>query len=102
MKKWTLDMANAWKRMTPPIRPSRYDLAVFKQFLKQKVKDKGKNIKVLILGSTPEFRDLVNSKGLTAYVCDYNKDNYEALGLLKKTKGEFVHENGIFYSLYLP
>lgn len=88
-QKWTNDMANKWKNYKPPIRPSKDDLAVFRQFLEKKIKEK-KNPKVLILGSTPEFRDLINSKGLTAYVCDYKKDNYTALKLLKKTKGKEI------------
>ncbi len=89
-KEWTYDMAQKWKNYGTPIRPSKDDLRVFREFLKKKIKEKGKDVKVLILGSTPEFRDLVNSKKLTAYVCDYNKRNYKALTLLKKVRGKEV------------
>ncbi len=87
---WTYDMAQKWKNYGAPIRPSKDDLRVFREFLEKKIKQKGKDVKVLILGSTPEFRDLVNSKKLTAYVCDYNKRNYKALTLLKKVRGKEV------------
>ncbi|MBW2982297.1 class I SAM-dependent methyltransferase [Candidatus Woesearchaeota archaeon] len=90
IKRWTLDMANKWKNYKPPIRPSKYDLEVFKKYIKEKAKKYGKDTKILILGSTPEFRDLVSKEKLTAYVCDYNKRNYIALTLLKKYKGKEV------------
>ncbi|MBW2977814.1 class I SAM-dependent methyltransferase [Candidatus Woesearchaeota archaeon] len=90
MKKWTLEMANKWKNYKPPIRPSKWDIAVFSKYLDKKIREKGRDVKVLILGSTPELRDLVNSKKLTAYVCDYSKDNNEALKLLKKVKGKEI------------
>ncbi|TKJ17813.1 hypothetical protein CEE44_04780 [Candidatus Woesearchaeota archaeon B3_Woes] len=89
-QKWTNTMAQVWKNYRPPIRPSKDDLRVFNEFLEKKIKQYGKEVKVLILGSTPEFRDLVNSKKLTVYVCDYNKKNNEALKLLKKVKGKDV------------
>lgn len=89
-QKWTNTMANVWKNYRPPIRPSKDDLRVFNEFLEKKIKKHGKDVKVLILGSTPEFRDLVNSKKLTVYVCDYNKKNNDALRLLKKVKGKEV------------
>ncbi len=92
-KKINYDIANKWKNQSPPIRPSKYDLDVFEKVLDEKIKEKGKDIKVLILGSTPEFRDLINEKGLTAYVSDYSEDNYKALSLLKKTKGKEVFIN---------
>ncbi len=87
---WNNEMARTWQRYKPPIRPSRYELAVFRRFLEQKIKENGKDTMVLILGSTPEFRDIINSKKLTAYICDYNKKNYNSFKLLKKTKGKEV------------
>lgn len=85
---WDTTIVENWKNFKPPARPSRYDLAVFSKYIDLKVKEKGKNVKILILGSTPELRDLVSSKGLVAYVCDYKKENYKALASLKKVKGK--------------
>ena len=87
-KNWTLEMANKWKNYKPPIRPSKYDLEVFEDFIKKKIKKYGKETKILILGSTPEFRDLASKHKLIPYVVDYNELNNKALALLKKHKGK--------------
>ena len=57
----------SWKRAVPPVRPSAGDLKIYKQFLKEH-----KGVKrVLILGSTPELREMVASEtNATIYVAD--------------------------------
>jgi len=88
-KNWTLDMANKWKNYKPPIRPSKYDLEVFEDYIKEKLKQ-NKDVKILILGSTPEFRDLASKHKLIPYVVDYNEMNNRALATLKKHKGKEI------------
>ena len=90
LQKWTNKLATSWKNFRPPVRPSRAELDCFEKFLKIMIKSRGTNIKVLILGSTPELRNLVSSKNLTVYVCDYNRKNFEALKLLKKNEGKEI------------
>lgn len=85
-KTWTKKMAEVWKNYQPPIRPSAQTLKVIEGYLNQKIKQKGQETKVLILGSTPEFRDLVLKKNLIPTVVDYSEDNNRALGSLKKVK----------------
>ncbi|MFC1753955.1 hypothetical protein ACFL96_11295 [Thermoproteota archaeon] len=88
---WTNDFAKLWGNFKPPVRPSRYDLAVLREYLDKKIKKKGKKVRVLILGSTPEFRDVVLRRKLVPYVVDYHKDNYIAMGTLRKYKGKEIH-----------
>jgi len=88
---WTNDFARLWGNFKAPVRPSRYDLAACGKYIDAKIKKKGKKVKVLILGSTPEFRDIVLKRKLVPYVVDYHKDNYRAMGLLRKYKGKEVH-----------
>jgi len=86
-KQWDNPLAENWKNQVPPARPSPAECVVFKRFLDEKIRQKGNQTKVLILGSTPEFRDLINNAWLTAHCVDYSKENYEAFALLKKMDG---------------
>lgn len=86
----TWDIANNWKNFRPPIRPSVHDLAVFQKYLQEKVKQnskKGQSVRLLILGSTPELRDMAHDAGITLTICDYSKENYDALSSLCQKKG---------------
>ena len=89
---WDVRMANAWKNYKPPTRPSKDELEVFKSFIDKRLKN-NKDIKILILGSTPEFRDLASKAKLVPYVADYSKNNFLALRLLKKYKGKEIFLN---------
>ena len=77
-KAWS-NFARLWDNFEPPTRPSRHDIAVFRKYLDQKKRQKGKKTRILILGSTPEFRSIVSQRGLVPYVADYDKDNYISL-----------------------
>ncbi len=85
--KWDFYMAQTWEKWVPPIRPSRNVVSVFENALDQFLSKNGKAT-VLILGSTPEFRDLANSRNIVPTVIDYSKENYKALGLHKKHHGK--------------
>lgn len=98
----TWDIANNWKNFKPPIRPSADDLAIFERYLKEKILQKGKGLKLLVLGSTPELRDMATEHGIVPTVCDYSKENYDALGTLCKNKGEEVFINEDWQELDIP
>ena len=78
-KQWTSGVAQQWPIFIPPTRPSLSELAKIEKHLLA-LKKHSADFKMLILGSTPEYRDL----GLTYnvdYVCaDYNEENFRALG----------------------
>lgn len=67
-----------WKQAVPPVRPSEGDLKIYKQFLK----GRGKVKRILIIGSTPELREIVACEtDATVYVAD---ESLEMLtGMLK-------------------
>lgn len=88
--RWDMKLAEAWKNFPQPIRPCESELKIINKYLNEIIKKKGKNTRILILGSTPEFRDLAHSRKLPAYVVDYSEDNHRALTLLKKFKGKEV------------
>ena len=87
---WDIKMAEAWRNFPQPIRPCESEIKIIRRYLDEIIRKKGKDTKILILGSTPEFRDLAHSKKLPAYVVDYSEDNHRALTLLKKFKGKEV------------
>ncbi len=93
-KQWDNAIAENWKNQLPPSRPTGAELVVFRRFIEQKKAQKG-TPKILILGATPEFRDLIHEAGLTAYCVDYSRENYQAMELLKTRTGKeiFFHQN---------
>lgn len=98
---WDLSMAEQWKFYKPPVRPSEADLAIFGKYIEEKIAQKGKDIKILILGSTPELRSLVHTFGLPVWVCDYSEENFRALGQLVAVQGveHYVQQNWITLDL---
>lgn len=97
---WHKDHAKAWKIMPPPARPSRDEVSIFEKYLQNYFQENGNKIKVLILGSTPEFRDLCNRSSFDVTCMDINKPIYESLTLLQKSvneKEKFIHANWLTF-----
>lgn len=92
---WNTYLAESWSRYLPPIRPAPEELEIFESVMIQEIANKGKNLLVAIMGSTPELRDLCALHSLNVTVVDYNGDNYRALSALMKYKGseKFVNQN---------
>jgi len=92
---WNEYLAKTWKKYLPPIRPAPEELAIFGRLLERELQNKRSNITVLILGSTPELRDLVLSHHLVPTVVDYSEANYLALTTLMAQRGKehFVNQN---------
>lgn len=79
-------MALVWRRhIKPPSRPCLDQIKIWEKILKEKIEEV-KNPKVLILGVTPELRDLVNRYSLKSIVCDVNPRMVEAMNKLIKYK----------------
>lgn len=64
-----------WKE---PARPLKQELNYIKELLRR-MKRKGENPQVLILGSTSEYRDLMIDSGLRATVVDFWSENHHIL-----------------------
>lgn len=70
-----------WTKIGPPWRPSKKDI----KFWENKIlKLKKKNPKVLVLGSTPEIRDMLAKNGITPTLLEANQSMFEAMTKLRK------------------
>ena len=93
MKEKTIKQKDAWNKLslnwgkyvTPPVRPCFGLLKNWEKIVKEVAK-KTKKPKALILGSTPELRDLVLKYNFESFACDINPDMLEAMDKLMKYK----------------
>ena len=76
---WNNYLAMTWDKYLPPIRPYDSELNYFKRVVQEYISRKNSLPSVLILGSTPELRDVVYGFGIQPTVVDYDKDNYTIL-----------------------
>lgn len=84
-KLWKAALTNSWNKWTPPDRPSPGELAVYEESLKR-ILQKKKNPKLMVLGSTSEFRDLFAKYKLPCTVVDYREENYVSMSTLMRAK----------------
>lgn len=97
---WHKDHAKAWKAMPSPARPSIGEIKIFEKYLQSYSQGNSNKIKVLILGATPEFRDLCNKDRYEVTCIDINKEIYKALTLLQKSVNEkerFINANWLTF-----
>src|SRR3989344_5386642 len=73
--------ADKWKHAAHPARPCKEELQVFEKFIKE-------HKKVLILGATPELRDLCHKYNLQVSLCDINPVMIKEMSKLIKHKGK--------------
>ncbi len=78
------DYAEVWSKFPVPARPSEEELA----YLEKEIKKLGKNISVLILGSTIEYRSLCKRLGVQPCVADFDRSIYTVLTNYSKEKFE--------------
>ena len=82
-KKAFSQFAKKWQKTLPPARPSRGELRVYNQILK----NLSPRIETaLILGATPELRDLLSHHKIKVSLVDFNINMMKAMSLLKKRK----------------
>jgi len=83
-KQYWNKVAACWDITPIPVRPSEHTVEIYRSFLQKNVKGNGDQ-KVLILGSTPELRDLVAvESSAKIYVADFS--NQMLLAMLRFTK----------------
>lgn len=68
---WT-GITKEWAVMTPPLRPSFGEITIYQRCLESIIGKKRKKIKALILGATPELRDLTARLGIDTTIVDVN------------------------------
>ncbi len=80
-EKWTT-LARKWMFYLPPGRPSMNDLKTIQEVIRNRFSVFPK-IEALILGATPEYRDLLYKLGAKVAVVDKNPDMIEAMSYLR-------------------
>lgn len=75
--------APLWSQVRPPVRPSQEDIRLYNLFL-QKTIGKLKRPQILILGATPELRDLASQYSATVTVLDYSLEMIIAMTRLMR------------------
>ncbi|MFA5051267.1 MAG: class I SAM-dependent methyltransferase [Patescibacteria group bacterium] len=79
-------MADSWKLFTPPWKPSENNIILYKKLLDRAIKGI-KSPKVLILGATPEIRDmLADYKNIEVTIADITMEMILAMNELVKKK----------------
>ncbi len=82
-KKAFTQFAKKWRNTLPPARPSSGDQKTYNQIIKElpfKLKT------ALVLGATPELRDLLGRRKLKVSISDFNINMIKAMTILRKTK----------------
>ncbi|MBI4453009.1 class I SAM-dependent methyltransferase [Candidatus Woesearchaeota archaeon] len=100
-KDWSSDFVHYWKNYKVPARASPSDLRLIKKKILEKIaqieKAGGKkdDIKVLVLGATPEYRNLCGELEIPVTLFDFKRYNYEYLAaeVNNKPKEKFIEGN---------
>ena len=85
IKRWTI-LAQWWRKIEPPIRPWPSEVRIYKK-LSKKVLKGTKSPKILVLGATPEMRDVAASfKNAEVTVADISLDMLLIMRRFMKSK----------------
>lgn len=84
-------LAAHWKKLAPPLRPSRGDIAVYKTFLRHAIRGI-RRPRILVMGATPEMRDLVHTHRAEVTVADFSSEMIKAMAELMKYKKKTSEE----------
>lgn len=77
---WNVSMARTWRYMKAPSRPSQSELKIYERYFDKVGVRRGlQRPKVLILGSTTEFRKLAYNKDFAVVVVDYSREYYDEI-----------------------
>lgn len=77
MSGWGKDLAHIWTNNVAPSRPSYSEMCVYTKYLRQIQARVNHPIRLLVLGSTPEFRDWGYEENLQISVVDRSREYYE-------------------------
>ena len=81
---WDKKLAKEWGKYKPPSRPSSGEIRIYESY----IRELPRKSKILIMGSTPELRDLTAKYKIDTTICDWSEDVYRALKLLVKHKAK--------------
>lgn len=84
---WNTNIIRIWPNYFPPCRPSISEIAIYTKYLREmQVHVHNRKIRLLILGSTIEFRDWAYEEYLDVTVVDYNAEYYKSIDEQRKYK----------------
>lgn len=102
---WTDDFVHYWKYYLAPSRISPSEKEFIRRKIQEKIEKYGKIenydsdkkhlVKILVMGATPEYRQLCGEMGVPVTLFDFSRYNYEYLGqeVKNKPKEQFVEGN---------
>ena len=95
MSGWNKNLASIWTNNVAPSRPSNAEMCVYTKYLRELQSQCGQRIKMLVLGSTPEFRDWGFEQAIDISVVDKSIINayLEKLGI-KTLKNQYMYRTG--------
>ncbi len=79
MSGWGHELALIWTNNVAPSRPSVAEMCVYTRYLRILQQRIRRQARVLVLGSTPEFRDWCYDENLVLHVVDSNQDYYDTV-----------------------
>lgn len=91
MSGWGERLAYTWTNNVPPSRPSINELCFYRKYLDKIREVKREPIRLLVLGSTPEFRDWGFEECLDITVVDKSKDYYDTIS--RELRHKNIKEN---------
>lgn len=95
IKSWNSELALKWTKMVGPSRPTCTELSVYQKYVQKLQKQKNRQLEMLVLGSTPEFRDWGFENNLKVSVIDCNHDYHETINREIRHKILLTKENFI-------
>ncbi len=84
---WNQQFALAWAKMQPPARPNLNEQGFYETIIKKVIKNNPR-AKILILGSTPELRDIIIKNKITPVCCDISSEVFRSLRIIMKRHGQ--------------
>lgn len=78
-KDWDSNVALLWTKMVAPIRPSISELYIYTKETHQLQKKLNRKLNILILGSTPEFRDWAFEENMNVTIVDASHDYHNKI-----------------------
>jgi len=84
---WGKELAKLWTNYSPPCRVSISELVIYTYYISKIKKRKKKRPKILILGSTTEFRDWAHEENLDVTIVDKSESYH------KQISWELRHKN---------
>ncbi|MBE7093859.1 MAG: hypothetical protein E7367_04125 [Clostridiales bacterium] len=98
---WNNELAITWTKMVGPSRPTVSELTIYSEYVHKLMDYEKRQLRILILGSTPELRDWAFEENLDVWVMDANPDYHYTINremrhkcIVNKTYGQetFIQE----------